>query len=103
MKKSILVRSTLLAAVAAFSGVSEATAQGAPADGPRHLRYLNPPTNPKNPSFTQAIEATHAWPHPLHLRAAGPRRERQAGRRAGRFSRPGALYEVEAVAVLPPA
>jgi enamine deaminase RidA (YjgF/YER057c/UK114 family) len=49
-----------MAAVAAFSGVSaEAAAQTAPASGaPRHLRYLNPPTNPKNPSFTQAIEAT---------------------------------------------
>jgi enamine deaminase RidA (YjgF/YER057c/UK114 family) len=51
---------TGMAAVAAFSGVgAEARAQAAPAgDGPRHLRYLNPPTNPKNPSFTQAVEAT---------------------------------------------
>jgi enamine deaminase RidA (YjgF/YER057c/UK114 family) len=51
---------TGMAAIAAFSGVSaEAAAQGAPAgETPRHLRYLNPPTNPKNGSFTQAIEAT---------------------------------------------
>lgn len=51
---------TGLSAVAALSGVSaEALAQTAPAGGtPRHLRYLNPPTNPNNPSFTQAIEAT---------------------------------------------
>src|SRR5689334_661186 len=51
---------TGMAAVAAFFGVSaEAAAQVAPAGAaPRHLRYLNPPTNPKNPSFTQAIEAT---------------------------------------------
>ena len=51
---------TGIAAVAALAGVTaEAAAQGAPAgDAPRHLRYLNPPTSPKNGSYTQAIEAT---------------------------------------------
>src|SRR5262245_34181378 len=51
---------TGMAAVAALSGIStEAVAQAAPAtDAPRHLRYLNPPTSPKNGSYTQAIEAT---------------------------------------------
>ena len=50
---------TGMAAVAAFSGVSaEAAAQATPSgDAAKHLRYLNPPTNPKNPSFTQAVEA----------------------------------------------
>jgi enamine deaminase RidA (YjgF/YER057c/UK114 family) len=51
---------TGMAAVAALSGVSaEAAAQGAPAsEAPRQLRYLNPPTSPKNGAYTQAIEAT---------------------------------------------
>jgi len=51
---------TGMAAIAALSGVSaEAAAQGAPAsEAPRHLRYLNPPTSPKNAAYTQAIEAT---------------------------------------------
>ena len=51
---------TGMAAITAFSGVSaEAAAQDAPAGAaPRHLRYLNPPTSPKNASYTQAIEAT---------------------------------------------
>ena len=51
---------TGMAAAAAFSGITaEASAQTAPAsDGPRHLRYVNPPTSPKNGAYTQAIEAT---------------------------------------------
>ena len=51
---------TGMAAIAAFGGVStEAAAQSASGnEAPRHLRYLNPPTSPKNASYTQAIEAT---------------------------------------------
>jgi enamine deaminase RidA (YjgF/YER057c/UK114 family) len=49
-----------MAAIAALSGVgAEAAAQGAPvSEAPRHLRYLNPPTSPKNASHTQAIDAS---------------------------------------------
>jgi enamine deaminase RidA (YjgF/YER057c/UK114 family) len=51
---------TGLATAAAFGGVAtEASAQTArEGAAPSHLRFLNPPTSPKNPTYTQAIEAT---------------------------------------------
>jgi enamine deaminase RidA (YjgF/YER057c/UK114 family) len=51
---------TGLATAAAFGGVAtEASAQTArEGAAPSHLRFLNPPTSPKNPAYTQAIEAT---------------------------------------------
>jgi enamine deaminase RidA (YjgF/YER057c/UK114 family) len=111
---------TGMAAVAAFGSVSaEAAAQGASSgEAPRHLRYLNPPTSPKNGAYTQAIEATTPGRiltisgqqgldvHDNLVGAPGDFRA-QAGQAfeniKGILTRDGALYEVEAVAVLPPA
>ena len=51
---------TGLGTAAAFGGVAtEASAQTARGGAaPPHLRFLNPPTSPKNSAYTQAIEAT---------------------------------------------
>ena len=51
---------TGMAAIAAFgAATSEAVAQATPGSAaPSHLRFLNPPTSPKNGSYTHAVEAT---------------------------------------------
>jgi enamine deaminase RidA (YjgF/YER057c/UK114 family) len=50
---------TGVAALAAFSGVAmEVSAQATPGAGaPKNLRFLNPPTSPKNGSYSHAVEA----------------------------------------------
>jgi enamine deaminase RidA (YjgF/YER057c/UK114 family) len=49
---------TGMAAIAAFgAATSEALAQANPAVAPAHLRFLNPETSFKNPSYTHAVEA----------------------------------------------